>query len=447
MSNRFAFVFVLIAATAGCGSVPAQLPLAGALPATRAQNERILHFFSGAPDGDLPTVGHLMLDGDGNLYGTTSAGGTGSCKFRGSVTGCGTVFELTPASSGWTERVLYSFKDLADGAGPYGTLTLDGTTRIFGVTMGGGNRGCVPLFWVFRGCGTVFELDAHGDRWTKKTIHVFSGAADGGNPLAGLVLDSAGNLYGTTHCGGTLQTSCFSEGEGFGIFFELRPSTSGAWSDITLHLFGRHRGDGVFPLGDLTVDARGNIYGTADNIFEMHRKTAKQWLYRQLLLLGNNSFEQGYYPNGGLAFDPGGNIYGTMARGGNIACDCGLVYEARAGSRRTETVLHTFSGGKDGASPFAGLTLDPSGRLFGTTANGGDSACNNGGGCGVAFQLNPNGSKSVERILHTFKDDASDGGMPESALIFGARANLYGTTEYGGPGPNLGPGSVFELAR
>jgi hypothetical protein len=454
--GRYALgAFAGVAVLAGCaaplspGAAPSivQRFASGPSPVTRARREHALYFFAGAPDGDLPSVGRLTFDRAGNLYGSTSTGGTGKCEFRGFVTGCGTIFELSPSASGdWAERVLYGFKNLRDGAAPYGTLDVSAAGKIYGVTTAGGNRGCVPLFWVYHGCGTVFELVRSGNRWAKRTLHVFSGGIDGGNPLAGLVLDSAGRLYGTAYCGGAFY-SCYSEGAGAGVFFELKPSKSGSWDDVVLHSFGRHLNDGAFPLGDLTVDGDGDIYGTAENVFEMKRSSSMRWRYRQLIELGNNAFAQGYHPNGGLAFDTAGNIYGTMATGGNVTCNCGLVFEvARSPSGDwSETVLHTFSGGSDGGRAQTGLTIDSAGRLYGTTPDGGDVTCNNGGGCGLAFELYPNGSSSRERILHTFRDDATDGGMPESMMIFDKGGNLYGTTMYGGPGPNLGPGSVFEI--
>jgi hypothetical protein len=447
--------FIGVAVLAGCaaplspGGAPSivQRFASRLSPAIHARREQALYFFSGAPDGELPGVGRLTFDRAGNLFGATSTGGTGNCKFRGFVTGCGTIFELSRSASGkWAERVLYNFKDLRDGTGPYGTLDVNVAGRIYGVTMGGGNRGCVPLFWVYRGCGTVFELVPSGERWSKRTLHEFSGGIDGGNPLAGLVLDSAGNLYGTAYCGGALY-SCYNEGAGAGVFFELRPNKSGSWDDVVLHSFGRQLNDGAFPLGDLKVDGEGNIFGTAGNVFEMKRLSSVRWRYRQLIELGNNAFTQGYHPNGGLAFDMAGNLYGTMAAGGNVNCNCGLVFEVvrSPNGRWLERVLHTFSGGSGGGRPQTGLTIDSAGRLYGTTPNGGDATCNNGGGCGVAFELYPNGSSSKERILHTFRDDDTDGGMPESMMIFDKAGNLYGTTMYGGLGANLGLGSVFEI--
>ena len=110
-------------------------------------------------------------------------------------------------------------------------------------------------------------------------------------------------------------------------------------------------------------------------------------------------------------------------------------------------MLHAFSGGSDGSLPDAGLAIDSSGRLYGTTTNGGDVRCNNGGGCGVAFMLIPHGSGSTEQVLHTFEDDATDGGMPLSAVTLDKAGHIYGTTEFGGPGPNLGKGTAFELGK
>jgi len=435
--------------TAACSGGSRLSPPHGVADVLALRSESVRYFFSGRPDGDLPTVGHLTFDRHGDLYGATSTGGTGTCKFRGTLTGCGTIFELRPSSKRtWSERVIYSFKNLGDGAGPYGTLSFDSAGHIYGVTMGGGNRGCVPLFWIYRGCGTAFELMRSGNRhWTKRTLHVFSGAADGGNPVGGLVIDSSGNLYGTAYCGESQLQSCYTEGEGDGVFFELEPKKSGSWSEAVLHVFGRHLHDGLHPLGDLTVNA-GKIYGTADNVYAMTRASSKsRWRFTQLFEFGDES-SQGSYPNGGLAVDAAGNMYGTMGIGGNPSCDCGLIFELhRVGGSLQETILHTFTGGSDGARPDGALTIDSAGLLYGTTSNGGDLLCNNGGGCGVAFVLHPHGVDSTERVLHTFEDDATDGGMPESALVLVNAGSLYGTTEYGGKGPNLGDGTVFEIER
>jgi hypothetical protein len=201
-------------------------------------------------------------------------------------------------------------------------------------------------------------------------------------------------------------------------------------------------------MGDLTLDRSGHIYGMADNIFEMTHVGAR-WRYQQLILLGNNKFEQGLDPTGGPAFDAAGNIYGTMSRGGSPGCDCGLVFQTSrsATGAYQEHVVHIFTGGSDGSNPTAGLVVDSNGSLYGTTANGGDLQCNNGGGCGVAFALQAQGGKWSENVLHTFEDNATDGGMPVGAFAFDRFGSLYGTTEFGGPGPGLGQGSIFEITR
>jgi len=173
------------------------------------------------------------------------------------------------------------------------------------------------------------------------------------------------------------------------------------------------------------------------------------WSETTLFLFPSN-FSGGYLPRGGLVFDAAGNLYGTTYGGGILNCGaagCGVVFELTPSSSGpwTETLLHEFSGAADGALPDAGLAIDPHGRLYGTTTNGGDLSCNNGGGCGVVFTLMPEGASSTETILHTFEDDASDGGMPQSAVTLDRTGNVYGSTEYGGPGSNLGKGTVFEL--
>lgn len=420
--------------------------------ASGSAHETVLHFFKGPPDGTLPNVGRLVFDRAGNLYGATNTGGSGKCKFRAIVTGCGVVFELTRgAGHGWSEHVIYSFKNIEDGAGPYSTLTVDPAGDIYGVTMAGGNRGCVPLFWVYHGCGTAFELTHSGKRWKKSILHVFSGATDGGNPVTSLVRDSAGNLYGTAHCGGAVY-SCYTEGSGAGVFFVLQ-SNHGAWSEKVLFDFGQPS-NGSFPAGDLTPKGTRTIYGaTVGSVYEMTRSPGSStWRERTLWVFPSPPY--GDIFNGGIVFDGAGNLYGTTYGGGDLKCrgsvsGCGVVFELmRAPSGLfTEIVLHAFSGGSDGSLPDAGLAIDSSGRLYGTTTNGGDLRCNNGGGCGVAFVLTPHGTGSTYRVMHAFKDDATDGGMPLSAPTLDSAGNIYGSTEFGGPGPNLGKGTAFELGK
>ena len=162
-----------------------------------------------------------------------------------------------------------------------------------------------------------------------------------------------------------------------------------------------------------------------------------------------SNFKDGFYPNGGLALDTTGALYGTTYSGGSGNCigGCGVIFALRrsAAAVWNETVLHAFTGGTDGKYADAGVAVNSKGLLFGTTTNGGDLTCNNGGGCGVVFALHPGGAQWQETVLHTFEDDATDGGMPMGAVILNRSGNVFGTTEDGGRGRNIGKGTVFEL--
>jgi len=203
--------------------------------ATTNWTEKVLHsFHRNGTDGYTPQAS-LIFDAAGNLYGTTVDGGT----YRG-----GTVFELTPqAGGGWTETVLHSFhRNGTDGASPYAGLVLDAAGNLYGTTVDGGTYGR----------GAVFELTPEaGGGWTEQVLHNFGNGTDGAFPYAGLVLDAAGNLYGTTCQGGT---------HGRGAVFELTPQAGGGWTDKVLHSFDPT--DGYYPEAGLIFDAAGNLYGT-----------------------------------------------------------------------------------------------------------------------------------------------------------------------------------------
>jgi len=208
-------------------------------------NETILYNFAGSPnDGAVPS-GSLLLDADGNLYGTTENGG----KYN-----YGTVFELSPSGSGWKVQVLYSFTLGSDGGYPLAGLVADPQGNLYGTASLGGN--CAE-----GGCGVVFELSPTGSGWALTVIHNFTGSPDGASPTATLLRDSAGNLYGTTNSGG-LTGICSWEGtgDGCGTVFELTPTRSG-WMETILYSF-TGAADGAVPLyGALVMDGRGNLYG------------------------------------------------------------------------------------------------------------------------------------------------------------------------------------------
>ncbi len=218
-------------------------------PAGGGWTESLLHNFAGpigATDGMLPE-GPLVLDGEGNLYGTTYAGGgVDTC---GGTTGCGVVFEVSPGAGGvWTESIIDNFQGGShDGARPASGLVLDTAGNLYGTTIqGGSTTACLDF-----GCGTVFELSqAGGGAWTEKVLHAFS-TGEGQNPYSGVVLGSTGNLYGVTAFGGTF---------GWGMAFELTPASGGTWTESRLHNFGNAK-DGQRPATPLVIDSAGNLYG------------------------------------------------------------------------------------------------------------------------------------------------------------------------------------------
>jgi uncharacterized repeat protein (TIGR03803 family) len=261
--------------------------------------ETVLHKFSG-PDGSSP-VGPLVEDAGGNLYGATQYGSNG-----------GTIFKLDRIGR---HKVLYSFGCGSDGCDPGAGVILDAAGNIYGTTFIGGDLNCNPG----QGCGVVFKVDASGH---ETVLHTFGGS-DGANPSSSLLLDSAGNLYGTTSYGGNLGCQ---GGLGCGVVFELSPQSNGTWSETVLYTFC-------------------SLSNCADG------REPRQ---------------------GPLIRDSAGNLYGTTVWGGGTGCGgdgCGVVFQL--GSSGNESILHNFTGGTDGDFPLVGLTLDREGNLYGAAAYGG----------------------------------------------------------------------------
>jgi uncharacterized repeat protein (TIGR03803 family) len=346
----------------------------------------LLHGFSSVnPNG-------LALAPSGSLFGTTQRGGGGN----------GSVFELAPV--GGTYTVLHSFDPGPDGAFPFASPILDGSNNLYGTTMIGGPNGI----------GTAFKLAANG---TYTVLHGFGGFSppDGRSPVARLVSDASGNLYGTASDGGANAMG--------GIVFKLTPG--GAYS--VLHSFGPP-GDGLRPMAGLVIDAGGSLYGTtlqggaagAGIVF----KLAPDGTYA---ILHSFAGADGTNPLGGLARDSSGNLYGTTSFGG--ASNFGTVFKIAPDG--TYTVLHNFALA-DGASPQADLILDSISNLYGTTSAGG------GANLGTVFKLAPDSTYSV---VHSFSGD--DGAFPTAGLVLSGSGVLYGTTSTGGP---LAGGVVFQIA-
>jgi uncharacterized repeat protein (TIGR03803 family) len=376
---------------------------AACMPAL-AQQEKTLHSFNpNGGDGLRPSAG-LILDAAGNLYGTTVWGGT---------YGRGTVFELIHnAGGGWTEKILHSFiSNGKDAANPTAALVFDAAGNLYGTAEGGGSYGF----------GAVFELipRPRGD-WAERVLHsFFDSGIDGAVPNAGLILDRAGNLFGTT----VDDTA-----------FELTPTASGQWKETILHAFGFGK-DGSEPYGGLVFDAAGNLYGTTflggahngGTVFELTPAAGGAWTETVLY-----SFTFNALPMAGLILDAAGNLYGTT---NNL--DTVFELTPTAGGSWTETVLHSFSdNGTDGLGPIAGVIFDKAGNLYGTTTSGGLYLN------GTVFELTPEaGGVWTETLLHAF-GKGTDGSDLWGGLIFDAAGNLYGTTLYGGA---YNGGTVFEI--
>jgi hypothetical protein len=418
--------------------------------------EKALYTFTSGTDGGFPFSG-VISDAAGNLYGTSPGGGTsGACGSNG----CGMVYKLRPnGSGGWTQTILHSFTGGSDGVDPIGGLVMDSVGNIFGTT-GGQNSTCTPIGT----CGTVFKLTPNGDgTYTESTLYRFQGGADGENPEGSLILDTKGNLYGSTVFGGV--PSCYAN-VGCGTVFQLHPNTDGSWTEKTLHRFVGGS-DGAFMDAGLTFDTNGNLYGvTTDGggrgctgfgcgtVFRLSK--TQGWKERVLYRFTGGS--DGSIAEGGVTFDGVNSFYGVTLLGGDTTCvvpgeplsGCGSVYQLTHSSTGwTKTVLHNFTGGSDGISPQSSLTLDNAGNLYGVTGTGGSTGCSGGHGCGTIFSLTPGVSGWTESVLYGFSGGA-DGSTPWfSGVIRDSVGNLFGTTSYGGDltcadNPGFGCGTVFE---
>jgi len=351
----------------------------------------LLYQFSGGTDGAYPHAG-LIFDREGNLYGTTSAGGTNSCPFQSQEPFCGTVFKLTPTADGqWQETVLYNFSGGTDGANPSAGVISDNQGNLYGTTAFGGLSH-----------GTVFELSPGSNgSWTEQVLYRFTGGADGNGPGGGLALDRTGNLYGTTIVGGN---------SGDGTIFELSPGAS--WTFQSLYSFCSQAScsDGANPAG-VIVDSRGNLYGTANRggivpcwwlassqgcgtFYRLSRETN---FFRFELLYSFCSLSgcpDGALPSGPLVFDRDGSLYGVASVGGTFLG--GTVFKLSHRAPKTADWTADLTAGAwnleplysfcalancdDGLNPSGKLVLDRAGNLYGTTPVGAN-------GNGVAFEI------------------------------------------------------------
>ncbi|MBZ5570821.1 MAG: hypothetical protein LAO09_02950 [Acidobacteriia bacterium] len=419
----------------------------GLVVPTQAQGQTytVLHTFSG-PDGARPAEG-VTFDAAGNMYGVTSKGGTFNR---------GAVYELSPGGGGtWTETVLYSFgAKNRDGTTPTGGLVFDTAGNIYGTTQHGG---AVNL-------GTVFQLSpGGGGTWVEKVLHNFGQGTDGALPMAGLSMDSAGNLFGTTNNGGTYQ-NCDVPATSCGTVFELSPNGGGGWTYSVIHNFQGQTNDGYFPKAAVTPDGLGNLYGTASYggpyaggiVFKLV-PSGNQWKWKLVHPYGDPPGHlgagqlpppggpEGYYPYAGMVFDPAGNMWSTTVTGGaHNGTIVTFVPNGNGGWIQYHPAGLGFNG--YGLYPVGNLTPDAAGNIYGTTLKGGSA------GNGTIFVVKPVPKGWKQTVLYNFAG-GTDGGYSDATLVADQDGNLYGTTWYGGDTghcttnqPIPGCGVVFKLS-
>ena len=368
--------------------------------------ETVLYIFKGAEykDGDEP-AGGLVIDSQGNLYGTTAYGGTGNCVLLGVKGGCGTVYELSPPSEkggAWTEKILYSFPTAKQGYVPRGDLVFDSAGKLYGATMFGGGKGttCNPYYQY---CGAIFELSppkTKDGEWAEKVLHRFAGGSDGAEPNGGLVLDGAGVVYGTTYFGGKETGDCNGGvgGTGCGTVFSLTPpiKTGGQWTESILHRFQGNQ-DADNPAAGVIFDHHGNLFGTTffgpqngfGTVFEVAKPAGKSHSWKETLLYRFTDGNDGGYPAAALSFDASGSLFGTASGGDNGGTVFRLKPPQREGGNWSLASLHNFAGIPDGIAPAAVVVFDETGNLYSTTPKGGTGTGCGFADCGAVFELSP----------------------------------------------------------
>ncbi len=323
-----------------------------------------LYGFLGGSDGTNPQQANVVFGPDGSLYSTTYSGG-GTCSQNNQ--GCGTVFKLQPPATAcqsvscpWTETILHSFSG-DDGAGPLGALVFDQQGNVDGATNSGS----------LRNGGTIYQLDASGGYMEGILFHPY------GYPGSSVTMDHAGDLYGSTSIGM----------EGPGTIFELTPSGSN-WISTQLHAFTGGN-DGAYPQAGVILDAAGNLYGATSaegsggggTVFELS-PSAGGWTYTVLYSFTGHGSGMIVGPVGNLVLDAAGNLYGTTFIDGELGR--GAVFKlTHSDSGWSYSALHDFTNGADGGFPYSNLVFDANGTIYGTASTGGAF------GHGVVFQITP----------------------------------------------------------
>lgn len=410
------------------GMFAAAVVLASTL--TAQVSEQVILNFSGY--NGIQPQSPLLQDASGHLYGTALGGGDKSSACPG---GCGVVFELAPKTGGgWNYRRLYSFTGNNDFL-PEGRLVFDAAGNLYGIAAGNGIT-----------AGEVFRLSrASNGQWTESIIHAFGGSGDGAAVRSGLIIDSAGNLYGTTAGGGANANQ--------GTAYKLSPNSDGTWTETVLYSFGGQANDGFGPFAEVIQDAAGNLYGTTENggafgwgtVFELSPNSGGGWT--ETVLYSFTGHQDQGHPQASLWMDATGNLFSTTF-GNTIHGDgLGTVFELvhKSDGSWGEKTLHTFLGnannGSDGAFPgLGGLVPDKAGNLYGTTEFGGSTSG------GVIYKMTSGTAGWTESILYTFQiccSGNSTGAEPFYGVTFGKSSGiLFGTASHGGSAED---GVVYEI--
>jgi uncharacterized repeat protein (TIGR03803 family) len=335
------------------------------------------------------------------------------------------TFVITATSLAQTLKVLHDFGVTAgDGNLPSGPLLKDAAGNLYGMTSAGG----VHNF------GSVYRLSPTSTGSFKETIlYSFKGgSADGALPEGPLFRDSAGNLYGVTEAGGINATVCTAPTPGCGVIFELTPTTTGGWTETVLHRFTGTDGGNSF--AGLVRDSKGDFYGTTSvggsaGLGTVYKLSHTSTSWKETVLHSFTGGTDGAAPfmfETALTLDGLGNIYGSTYEGGGAAASAGIVFELipQTSGAWTEKILYTFQGAADGAKPLCGVIVDKSGNVYGTTLLGGTSA-----GSGTVFELTA-ANGYAKTTLHDFKFFTDPAKGAPHTLLFDANGNLFGTTEY-----------------
>ncbi len=394
-----------------------------AAPVAQAQTLTVLHYFTNGPNDGANPMGLVAVDRQGNVYGSAPYGGrrNGLCADNG---GCGMVFRSSYKNGGWLYTPLYLFQSGNDGWNPQAGVTVGPDGAVYGTTAYGGGTGCGG-----NGCGTVFKLTPPASfcrmvlcPWTETVLYRFNGYS--GDPCCfygGVIVDAAGNVYGMAEGGGN--------NGGYGAVYKLSPSIDNNYTWSLIYSF-QGTFDGAAPLGNLAMDAAGDLYGTATfggadgngTVFKLVR-SAQGWTFNLLYTFtGGND---GGHPEGSVVLNGSGNLFGDTAYGG------GVWELTPSGGSWTFSLIVPFLGGLESS-----ISLDSAGNIYGT--NYADGLY----GLGSVFELTYSQGTWTHTIIHSF-DGPDDGALPLSNVAFDASGNMYGTTTMGGR--DEGYGTAWQL--